>query len=158
EYFGQLNAGVERSELSFPQQLAGQVIAVQPFRREGYDQPFSVGRRGAVGVAALEMALYFRLTLAGGAGPEDLSAVAVEAQPLPDMRTHVIGRGDVAVVADAPFGFPLGADGRGHEHAVAPDDGAGVSQARNRRLPTNVDVGADVPGKRRVLPVGNSRA
>ncbi len=46
--------------------------------------------------------------------------------------------------------------GGGEEHAVAPDDRAGVAEAGDRRLPADVRAGLHVPGDRRVLAVGDA--
>src|SRR5205823_515815 len=106
----------------------------------------AVGRRGAVGLAALQMPLDLRHPLVGRPRPEDVAGVAVEAEHLPGVFAGVVDGADVAVVADADLRVRLAAaDRRGDEHPVAPDDRAGVAEAGDRRLPADAVAGLAVP-------------
>lgn len=53
--------------------------------------------------------------------PKDLSGVLVEGEKTPGLRPIVVGRGDVAVEADAEFRF-FGGDDGGEVDGVTPDD------------------------------------
>jgi len=57
---------------------------------------------------------------------------------------------DVAVEPDAQVSFAAGLHGRGDENVIAPDDGAGVAEAGNGRLPTDVLARLDVPSDRQI--------
>src|SRR5262249_7446613 len=131
---------------------------VQPLRAEAGDDALAVGRRGAVGLAALEVPLDLRHALVGGPRPEDLARVAVQAEDLPGVFRLVVDGIDGAVVADLDLRVLVAADGRGDEDAVAPDDGAAVAQTGDRRLPADVLPLLEVPGDGRLLAVGHPRA
>src|SRR5207302_595069 len=91
--------------------------------------------------------------------PEDLAAVPVEAEHVPDVLAGVVHGFDVTVVADPNFRVGLAAaDRRGDEHAVPPDDRAGVPEARNRSLPANALASRRLPDDRRVLTVRDAGA
>src|SRR5262249_731796 len=151
-------ARVERAEVAFPQEPAREVVTVQPFRAEAGDDVLAVGRRGAVGLAALPVPLDLRHALVGRPRPEDRARVAVQAKHLPGVLRRVVDGSNVAVVADADLRVLVAADGRGEEDAVAPDDGAGVAQPGDRRLPADVLPLLEVPADGRLLAVGHARA
>src|SRR5262245_16983482 len=92
-------AGVNRTEVALPDQVAGEVVAVEPLGAEAGDEALAVGRRGAVRLAALEVPLDLRHALVGGLRPEYPTGVAVEAEDLPGVLRGIRDRAGVAVVS-----------------------------------------------------------
>src|SRR5207237_4859458 len=126
-------AGVEGAEVALPEELAVEVVAVEPLGPEAGNHARAVGGRGAVGVAPLQVPLDLRHALEGGLRPEDFAREAVEAEDLEGVLLVVVHRRRVAVVAGPDAGVP--ADRGSEEHAVAPDDWARVAEAGDRRRP-----------------------
>src|SRR5262249_17345361 len=150
-------AGIDGTEVSLPEQLAFEVVAIQSFGSEAGENALAVRRRGALGLAPLEMPFGFRHSLKRGPRPEDLAGGGVEAQDLPGVLAGVIHRSDIAIVPGTYARVGVTAESRGHEHPVTPDDRAGVAQTRDRRLPPDVRPRLNVPGERRVLSISDPR-
>src|SRR5437660_624066 len=60
-------AGIERAQVALPQELAFKVVTIESFRAETSDHVPAVRRRGAVGLAPLEMPLELWHALKRGA-------------------------------------------------------------------------------------------
>ncbi len=88
--------------------------------------------------------------------PDDFSSGLVERVDLPLVFGEIVSRLHVTVQAGAKGPVAGLADGRRHEHSIAPDDRARVGHARNRRLPLDVLAAGDVPFGHRALPIGVS--
>jgi hypothetical protein len=73
------------------------------------------------------------------------------------MLGRLVDRIDIAVETRAEIRFTIAADRGGEVDAVVPDDGAGMTEARDWRLPADVVVFGGVPDERRELAVGDSR-
>ena len=148
------------AEVLLPDQRALEVVAVHPARSEERVDVLAVGDRRVRGeTAVLVVAAFVRRGRLRRALPEDLAGLAIE-------REHVERVLDLRTAAAArPAGRPAppgrgaggggrrgcgraGLDGRREEDVVAPDDRAGVAEARDVGLPLHVLGGA--PGERRV--------
>src|SRR5262249_7972044 len=144
-------------QVALPQELALEVITIEPFGAEtGNDSP-SVRRRRTVGLAAFEMPFELGHALKRGLFPKDLPAVLVDAENFPGVRGKVVHRRNIPIEARPHFGIGLAADCRRNEDAITPDDRTRMTQAGNRRLPSYVDRFGSVPCSRWLLPIGDSR-
>src|SRR5215204_3529529 len=138
----------ERAQLAergLPRLLAAHVVGVEPLGAEvGVDHlPVGGGRRRGVG--AFAMAVVVGRALPGSLLPEDAPRVAVERDDLEGVLA--VGADAVGVLPLLPLYLVRGGlragddrplDGRGHEDALAPDDGARMPLARQRGLPADV--------------------
>src|SRR6266545_3919444 len=75
---------------------------------------------------------------------------------LPGVHRVVLDRLDVAVEADLQLRVRPGPDRSGHADEVAPDHGARVAEAGNRRRPADVLAGIRVPAQGRRVALGHS--
>src|ERR1017187_5889053 len=85
-----VGAHVELSQIALPQQLSDHIVRIQPLRTEEGDQHLAIGGWRGIGVSGLHVALLFWHPLVGRAVPQDLAALAVEADQLPLLRADVV--------------------------------------------------------------------
>ena len=88
------------AEILLPQQLALQVVGVQPFRPEERHQVPAIGRERRAGVGGLRMALDDGNAGLRRALPAERAGLLVEAHHHPAMGRGVADRLDVAVEPD----------------------------------------------------------
>src|SRR2546422_2419794 len=119
------------------------------------DATVSCGR--GAGVGGFHMALFAWLALVGHFLPEDFAAAFVQRVNHPSLRRVILRRVAIAIQPWLEAGFGVGADGAGDEDARAPDDRAGMREARNRRAPQNVFACLAIPPIAQVLPLGYAR-
>src|SRR5579862_4781906 len=80
-----------------------------------------------------------RHSFVSGAFPNNFSSGFIERVHAPGMFGHIGRRINVAEKPVAKYGVGIAADSCGDENAVAPNDGAGMSQPRDLCLPADVD-------------------
>src|ERR1041384_5442637 len=78
--------------------------------------------------------------------PGDFFGDLVETQEMSLVRLFLSIRINVAVKAHLQVGFAAGFGGSREVKVVLPDDGAGVAETGDRRLPTDVLTCGDIPG------------
>ena len=98
-------------------------------------------------MARLGVAFHLRDAFMSDRVPHDPARGLVERHEAPLVRLRLLDRFDVAVEADLELGRP-GLHRRGDVHPVALDDGRSMSEPRDRRLPTDVLAGRDIPVRR----------
>src|SRR5687768_864055 len=108
----------------------------------------AVGDQAGISVGGLGMALRPRGALAGGTLPEDLAGSFVQGVNVPRLLGHVVGGATIPIESEAQRRSAFGADGADHKKFVVPHYGAGVAEAGNGRLPT--DIGGLSGGRVRV--------
>src|SRR5262245_33652758 len=118
------------AKVGLPNQLALDAEAVQPKRAKEGEEMLAVGRRRIGCQAARLMTLLVRQRLPQRFLPEDFSARAVDRQ---GHEPVAMGDGEVVVIAWRRAGAwrqrITKCDGRGEEHAIAPDDRSGMAAA-----------------------------
>ncbi len=146
---GDVEAGVQHTQVFAPQQLAVEIETVEPFRAEERHQMPTVRRGSRIGVTRLRVSLDARDSLVRRPLPDDRSVRLVDAEDLPAKGLLLVDRIDVAVEAH-PQGLLSGlADGRGHVQPAAPNDGAGMAQSGYRPPPADALAAFGVPALRR---------
>ncbi len=126
-------AGVEHAEVLLPEQLALEVVGVEPFRPEKGDQAFAVGGERGVRVRGLRVALDLRNRLEDRLLPVHRAGLLVEAVDAPLVLGVVQDGLDVAVETDLQAGVLLAADRRADADEVPPDDRGSTGRGRARR-------------------------
>src|SRR5207248_5515598 len=129
---------VEGTQVLLPLQLAVERVAVETFGAEKRDHPFAIGRDGCVGVRRFRVAAGLGLTSMRGLAPENFTGLLIEAIEHPFLLGVVIGRVAAAVQPDLKRGFSSTRDSSGDEQLVSYDDGARMTQSRDRRLPLDI--------------------
>src|SRR5215813_4091067 len=99
------------------------------------------------------MAFDFRNSFAGRALPQNLPGLLIEAIDFPGVLRQISVRVDVPVKAVAELALRRAAHRGDDEKLIAPNYGAGVSEAGDLGLPDYIGVLSGVPICRRILTV-----
>jgi len=148
-------AGLQHPEVLLPEKRAFQVVAVESLGAEKRHHVLAVRRRGRVGVRRFRVALHLGDAFVRRPLPQDLTGVLVQTVDLPLMNDILADRLDVPVEPHFEGGIALGADRRGDEEAIAPDNRRRVGEPRYRRLPKDVLGVLDAPLDRRRVAFRN---
>ena len=140
-----VGAHVDAAKIDGPAQAAVEVVGIDPLRSEPGDDDAAIGGGGAARVGGLDVPLVAWFSLRRRPLPADLSRALVDRVQHPAMRRSIVRGIAVAVEAGLERRVRAAADGAGHEEHVAPDDRAGVCEARNRRPPQDVRAGGRIP-------------
>src|SRR5262249_23267271 len=143
----------EHTEISLPQELAVEVVAVQPFRSETSNYVCSIGGRRRVGVASFRVSLNLGHAFMSSSLPYQFAGTLLDAVDPPPVDRGAVHRIDVAILPWPKLGVWIPTDGRGHEYSIAPNYRARMTEAGNGYLPNDIDSFFSVPACGRHLAV-----